>query len=92
MEVDRDFLQNMVYMLDSLIGMTRDKLIWQSLAIPFLGAEWREKFQQAHDDPYFLKDGEVFVADIRRMRDVLVAMLDQLQKGESPQPPIDRIN
>ena len=92
MEVDEAFLKNMVYTLDSLIGMTRDKLIWQSLAIPFLGNDWREKFEAARKNPHFLKEGELFLADLQRKRDMLVAMLDQLQKGDSPQPPTDRIN
>jgi hypothetical protein len=92
MEVDKQFLQNMVYMLDSLIEMTRDKLVWQGLAVPFLGESWKEKFNAARADPHFLGEWELCVAEIQKMRDGLVKVLDQLQKGDPIQPPTDRIN
>ena len=92
MEVDKTFLQNMVNTLDSLIVMTRDKLVWQGLATPLLGEGWQQKFEDARADPHFLGEWELRVAEIQKMRDALVAALDQLQKGESPQLPIDRVN
>jgi hypothetical protein len=92
MEVDEVFLQNFVNMLDSLLTMTRDKLVWQNLAIPLLGEGWQQKFEQARSDPRFLGEWELQQAEIRKMRDAMVKVLDQLQKGESVQMPTQRIN
>jgi hypothetical protein len=92
MEVDREFLQKMVNMLDTLIAMTRDKMVWQNLAIPLLGDNWREKFEEARGNPRFLGEGEVQLADIRRIRDWAVRMLDQIQRGESVCLPTEQIN
>jgi hypothetical protein len=91
-EVDKEFLQNFVNMMDTLITMTRDKLVWQNLAIPFLGDDWAQKFEQARSDKRFLAEIELQLAGIQQMRNAGVAMLDQLQKGESIHLPIDRIN
>ncbi|MGB0063072.1 MAG: hypothetical protein WBP85_01390 [Terracidiphilus sp.] len=92
MEVNEAFLQNMVNTLDSLIVMTRDKLVWQNLAIPLMGEEWKEKFEAARSDPAFLGEWELTVAETRKMRDKAVSMLDQLRKGDPIQPQVDQIN
>lgn len=92
MEVNKELLQNFVNMLDTLITMTRDKLIWQNLAMPLLGDDWREKFEQARSNPQFLGEGELLMANIRQMRDWMVTVLDQFQKGETIQLPTERIN
>jgi hypothetical protein len=92
MEVNREFLQNYVKMLDSLLVMTRDKLVWQNLAIPLLGQGWQQKFEQARSDNRFLGEWELYLAEVQTMRAVAVAMLDQLQRGEPVRPPTNLAN
>jgi hypothetical protein len=91
-EVDTEFLRNYVRILDSLLGMTRDKLVFQQLAIPFLGDGWKEKFEKARSDPRFLGEYEMHLAEIQEMRKVAVGMLDQLLKGDPAHPPNVPIN
>lgn len=91
-EVNEEFLTNVVRMLDSLIAMARDKLVWQNLAIPFLGEDWKEKFERARADPYFLGEWELQVAEFGKMRNAMVATLDQLRRGDPVHPPPERIN
>lgn len=92
MEVDKVFLQNLVNMLDALVTMTRDKLVWQNLAIPLLGEGWQKRFEQARSDHRFLGEYELCLTEIQEMRKAAVMMLDQIQKGDLIHSPIDRIN
>lgn len=92
MEVNADFLRNHVRILDSLIGMTRDKLVFQQLAIPYLGEDWKERFERARSDPKFLGECEIHLAEIQEMRKRAVEMLDQLLRGDPIQSPIERIH
>ncbi len=92
MQIDDDFLRNYISTMDSLITMTRDKLIFQKLAIPFLGEDWVKKYEAARDDPKFLGETELSMADLRKMRQNVVDMLRQLQKGIRPEPKIERVN
>ena len=92
MEVDKEFLQNFVRMLDTLITMTRDKMVWQGLAVPFLGSDWENRFLAARANNQSLGEWEIYLADVKKMRDQAVAVLDQLQKGDPIQLPIDRVN
>lgn len=92
MEVDKQFLQNYVNMLDTLIVMARDKLVWQGLAVPLLGEGWQQKFEQARSDNRFLGEWELHLAEIQKARDLAVEALDRLQKGERVDPPTEIIH
>jgi len=87
MEVDDEFLLNFIRLADAAITMTRDKLVWQNLAIPCLGENWKERFEEARGNPKFLGEHELYLAELNKMRDQGVQMLDQLRKGIPVRPP-----
>lgn len=75
-----------------LISMTRDKLVFQNLAIEAIGDGWKEKFNAARNDPRFLGSTELALADLVQRRAELVVMLDQYRRGEPIKLPPVRTN
>ena len=69
MTIDKQFIKNLIAILDLLVNMTHDKLVWQNLAIPLLGDEWKSKFAAARSDSRFLGEQEMTMANVRQMRD-----------------------
>ena len=92
MEIDDDTLRHFTTILNLLVEMTRDKLVFQALAIPFLGDKWQEIFQNARLDRNFLGQWELNMAEIEKMRKDGMEMLDQLRKGLPVRLPDASIN
>lgn len=92
MEVDEGFLRHIVEIIDAAITITQDKFVWQNLAIPLLGENWKEGFRLAQSDSKFLAGAEIQLAEMKQMRETFASMLERALKGESIQMPIDRIN
>jgi hypothetical protein len=91
-EVDKEFLRHVVEIVDATIAITRDKFVWQNLAIPLLGENWEATFRAAQSDPKFIVGGEIQLAELKKMRDAFVSMSEKALKGESVPQPTDRIN
>lgn len=92
MEVDECTLRQVVKIIDATIVITRDKIIWQSIATSQLGDSAEEVFRKAQTHAAFLMETEIQLAEIKQTRNLFALMLERALKGESIQPPIDRIN
>jgi hypothetical protein len=90
-EVNDEFLRNYVSTLDSLLFITREKLIYQTLLNQTL-VGWEEVAAAARHDPKFLGEKELELAEIREMRNLAVEMLEQLRRGETVQTPNRPVN
>lgn len=90
MQVDDVFFENVLKLIDSLIGMTRDKIIWQNVAVSQTGEDAGRKFEEFGCDPQLLAEIEACLVDVRRMRRNTAKVWDRLRRGEPFQPPTDQ--
>ena len=82
MEVDEGLLRHVVEKIDAAITITQDNFVWQNLAIPLLGANWKRRFYCAESDPRFLAGAEIQLAEMKQMRETFASMLEKALKGE----------
>ena len=92
MEVDEGYLRHVVEIIDEMIQLRRDKIVWQALATSLLGDNSEEAFQKLREHQAFAVEKEIEVAEIKQLRHVFALMLEKSLKGEPVQLPIDRIN
>jgi hypothetical protein len=90
-EVDDEFLRNYVSTMDSLLFITREKLIYETLLNRTL-VGWEENAVAARLDPKFLGEKELELAEIQEMRNRAVEMLERLRRGETVQMPNRPVN
>jgi hypothetical protein len=92
MEVDEGFLRHVVEIIDASMQITRDKIVWQRIAISQLGESSQEIFEKTRNLPEMLTAIEIQLAELRLVRNAFATMVEKSSKGEPTQTPIDRIN
>jgi hypothetical protein len=92
MKVNEEFLRTYVFVLDSFTAAARENLILKRLLADVLDGRWESRFLAAKGDPAFLGEQEVELALIDQARKQAVAMLEALNKGETLQTPLVRVN
>ena len=90
MQVDDAFFENVLKLMDSLMAMTRNKIIWQNVALSQLGQEGRQKFEEFRGNPQLLAEIEACLVDVRKMRKNIEEVWDRLRRGEPFQWPTDQ--
>jgi hypothetical protein len=92
MTVNDEFLDNVVNLLNAVVRITHDKLIFETFALPYMGDDWKEKYDQALVSPSFLGEREIQMAELREMRKGALEALDNIRRGESVSLPSFPIN